>query len=126
MTLSIIHVEDDPDIREIAKMAFEFAGDYDVQQFEDSAACLAGLNGQVPDVFLLDVMMPGMDGVGLLGELRKSPDYANVPAIFMTARVQASEVQPLLDTGALGVIAKPFDPLELAPQVERLLEGAPK
>ena len=123
MPLSIIHVEDDPDIREIAAMALEFAGDYDLVQFEDGASCLRGLGDLVPDVFLLDMMMPGMDGLTLLGELRARPSHASVPIIFMTARVQKSELQPLLDAGAIGIIEKPFEPIELGARIETLLAG---
>lgn len=122
MTLTLVHVEDDADIREIAAMAFEFSGGFSLIQFEDAKACLSGLNGRVPDLFLLDMMMPGMDGLELLGELRSLPEYAKVPIIFMTARVQSSEVQRLRDAGAIGVIPKPFDPIGLADEIHALLE----
>lgn len=122
MTLILVHVEDDADIREIAAMAFDFSGGFSIIQFEDAEACLSGLNGRIPDVFLLDMMMPGMDGLELLGELRGMPDYANVPIIFMTARVQSSEINPLLNAGAIGVIAKPFEPIGLADEVHSLLQ----
>ena len=121
MTLFIAHVEDDPDIREIAKMALEFAGDFAIVQYEHGADCLEKLNGDVPDVFLLDMMMPGMDGLALMGELRKRPAYKDVPVIFMTARVQSSEIQPLRDAGAAGVIPKPFDPIDLGQQIRKIL-----
>jgi DNA-binding response OmpR family regulator len=66
-------------------------------------------------------MMPGMDGLQLLAEVRKQEAFASIPAIFMTARVQSSERQSLLDAGAIGVISKPFDPIELGNQIAELL-----
>lgn len=69
------------------------------------------------DLFLLDVMMPGMDGPTTLGKLRKVPQLAAVPAIFMIAKVQPQEVAQFKSLGALDVIAKPFDPMKLAQQI---------
>ena len=123
MTISIVHVEDDQDIREIVSMALEFASDYELIQFNDGDHCLAEIGDHVPDLFLLDVMMPGMDGMRLLANLRQQQQHTSVPAIFMTARVQSSEIQPLLDAGAIGVIPKPFDPLTLAPEITKLLNS---
>lgn len=121
MTLHILHVEDDPDIREIAMMSLEISGDFQVDQCSNGADCLRTLETCQPDVFLFDVMMPGMDGLQLLAEVRKQEAFALTPVIFMTARVQTSEKQTLLDAGALGIISKPFDPLELGKQIISLL-----
>lgn len=78
---------------------------------------------EAPDVFLLDVMMPGMDGVDLLEALRRLPAYEGVPAIFITAKAQPAEVEDLISAGAIGVIRKPFDPMTLADQVHKLVQG---
>jgi CheY-like chemotaxis protein len=69
---------------------------------------------------LLDVMMPGMDGPTTLIELRKQPSLISTPVIFMTAKVQPSEIADYVKRGAIGVIAKPFDPMTLATQIKEL------
>ena len=119
--MHILHVEDDTDIREIAKMSLEMMGDFTVVQFDCGEAALAGAADTTPDVILLDVMMPGMTGPQTLLELRKFPHLANVPAIYMNARVQPSEIDGLKEAGALGVIVKPFDPVSLAQQIKDLI-----
>ncbi|MEL0113373.1 MAG: response regulator, partial [Rickettsiales bacterium] len=73
-----------------------------------------------PDLILLDVMMPGLDGPDTLLELRKLDGLTDKPVIFMTAKVMDSEVQRYLDIGAIGVIPKPFDPMSLAAQVRSI------
>ncbi len=68
--------------------------------------------------------MPDLDGLGTLAALRQDPELAGIPVIFMTAKVQASEVEHYISQGAIGVIKKPFDPMSLASEVRRLLEAA--
>jgi len=77
-----------------------------------------------PDVILLDVMMPNMDGPGTLERLRRLPGHADTPVIFMTARAQASEQARFIALGATAVIIKPFDPMTLASQVRDHLAAA--
>jgi two-component system OmpR family response regulator len=77
-----------------------------------------------PDVILLDVMMPGMDGPTTLGHLRNLPVTRTTPVIFMTARAQSFEKDRLLKLGALGVIPKPFDPMGLASQLRAIVRTA--
>ncbi|WP_199221388.1 response regulator [Desulfonatronum sp. SC1] len=76
----------------------------------------------VPDLILLDVMMPDMDGPTTMRELRKIPDLANTPVVFLTAKVQPQEFSAYLALGAQGVIAKPFDPMKLADEVHAVWE----
>lgn len=76
-----------------------------------------------PDLILLDVMMPGMDGPETLRELRKVTETSNTPVIFMTAKVQSSEIQKYKDMGAVEVIAKPFDPMTLSDQIKSVWSG---
>ena len=75
------------------------------------------------DLILLDVMMPGMDGPETLRELRRVPETSNTPVIFMTAKVQSSEIQKYKDMGAVEVIAKPFDPMTLSDQIKSVWSG---
>lgn len=120
----ILHVEDDVDIREIAKMALELTSGCEVVQCDSGEAALAIADEVRPDVLLLDVMMPGMTGPQTLAKLREFEHLANVPAIYMTARVQPGEVEDLKQAGAVGVIVKPFDPMTLAQQVTEILASS--
>lgn len=117
MTIRLLHAEDDPDIREIALISLEMSGAFTIRQCEDGARALACAEAFGPDVLLLDVMMPGMTGPQLLARLRTIPALAETPAIFMTARAQESEKLELLESGAVAVIAKPFDPIALSDEI---------
>ena len=116
----ILYVEDEPDIRVVAKMALEAVGGFTV------SACASGLEALIAapdgraDLLLLDVMMPGMDGISTLKALREIPSTAHTPVIFMTAKVQVAEVEVYKKLGALEVISKPFDPMELSAQIARI------
>ncbi|GMR21338.1 MAG: response regulator [Gammaproteobacteria bacterium] len=116
----ILYVEDEPDIQAIAKLTLENIGQYDVKLCSSGNEALASIKGFEPDLVLLDVMMPEMDGPTTLKELRKLPEGKNLPIIFMTAKVQPSEVEHYKDLGAIGVIAKPFDPMTLSNTVNQL------
>jgi CheY-like chemotaxis protein len=116
----VLYVEDEPDIQAVAKLALEMLGGLTVRLCSSGQEALDCAAGFAPDVLLLDVMMPGMDGPSTLREMRQRPDLASLPVIFMTAKVQPDEVASYKAMGALGVIAKPFDPMKLADEVRRL------
>ena len=78
-----------------------------------------------PDLILMDMMMPGMDGLTALAELRSIPDLKDIPVLFMTAKVQRSEVAFYVEKGAVGVIQKPFDPMTLPSEIRKILDAAP-
>ena len=118
----ILYVEDDPDIQAIAMMVLESIHGFTMEACSSGADALAKAVPFKPDLILLDVMMPGMDGPETLKNLRKFPVLVDVPVIFMTAKVQPQEVQGYLNLGALGVIAKPFDPMTLAQQLTSIWE----
>jgi two-component system OmpR family response regulator len=118
----ILYVEDEPDIRAVAQMALEAVGGFTVIVCESGPAALAAAPGAAADLILLDVMMPGMDGPGTLQALRQLPATANTPVIFMTAKVQAAEVAQYRALGALDVIPKPFDPMELSAQIREIFD----
>ncbi|MCG2591871.1 response regulator [Ramlibacter sp. XY19] len=109
----ILYVEDEPDIRTIAEIALEVVGGFTVTSFANGHDAVAGAARVQPDLLLLDVMMPGMDGLSTLQALRQVPETATTPVIFMTAKVQAAEINSYKAAGALDVIAKPFDPMAL-------------
>ncbi|QRX83622.1 response regulator [Glaciimonas sp. PAMC28666] len=119
--VSIMYVEDDPDIQSIARLALESIGGFDVTIFGSGKEALAAINnGNRPDLILLDVMMPEMDGISTLTALRALPASAKTPTIFMTAKAQPHEIAFLRSLGALDVIAKPFDPMLLAQLIRKL------
>lgn len=125
MTLKVLHVDDEPDIREVASLSLDLDGDIEVTSAASGIAALELLSGDFrPDVILLDVMMPDLDGPGTLRTLRRLPGLETTPVIFMTARAQSDEQGRFVALGALGVITKPFDPMTLATQVRGLLAGA--
>jgi two-component system OmpR family response regulator len=116
----ILYVEDEPDIRAVAKMALEAVGGFAVIACASGQEALNAAPGAAADLLLLDVMMPGMDGPSTLRALREMPATAHTPVIFMTAKVQAAEVAQYKALGALEVIPKPFDPMELSAQIQRI------
>lgn len=119
---SILMVEDEPDIQTVAKLALEAVGGFNVEICSSGQEALNKVIGINPDLILLDVMMPGMDGPTTLQEMRKIPALSDTPVIFMTAKVQPQEIQQYKDLGALDVIAKPFDPMTLAEHVRSIWE----
>lgn len=120
----ILYVEDDPDIQTVAALALEVVGGFNVKVCSSGEQALEEAVPYAPDMILLDVMMPGMDGPSTLAALRKLPTLEHVPVAFMTAKVQPHEVDQLIALGAESVIAKPFDPMTLANQVRTLWEQA--
>lgn len=116
--IKLLHVEDDADIRMITKLALEFSGMFDVVQCACGPDALARLETFTPDVLLLDMMMPGMTGTETLARMRKWPGLAEIPAIFMTARAQAPQMEELRTAGAADVISKPFDPMALGGRIK--------
>jgi len=121
----ILYVEDEDDIRMLAAMALQAVGGFEVQPCASGAEALAQAPGAAPDLLLLDVMMPGMDGPSTLKALRAVDATSSTPVVFMTAKVQAAEVAHYRSLGALGVIAKPFDPMTLAEQLRALWSQMP-
>ena len=113
----ILYVEDDGDIRTVTAMALEAVGGFTVISCGSGKEALAAAPDASADMILLDVMMPGMDGLATLSALRGLAQTADTPVIFMTAKVQASEIQYFMRLGATGVIAKPFDPMTLSAQI---------
>jgi CheY-like chemotaxis protein len=123
--LQVLYVDDEPDIREIAGLALQLDPGIQVRLAESGARALETLaGGWRPDVILLDVMMPAMDGPAVLAALRAQPRWATTPVVFITARTQAQDRQRLLELGALALISKPFDPMTLAKEVRSVLAEA--
>ena len=118
----IMLVEDDGDIRTVAAMSLEMVGGLNVLACESGEGALDAMADFAPQLVLLDVMMPGMNGPEVLARMRARPEGAQVPVAFMTAKVQPEEIRALLALGVVDVIAKPFDPMTLPDQVKALWE----
>lgn len=116
----ILHVEDDLDIQEITLFVLETLGGFTCEQRSSGNDAIEKAMDFVPDLIILDVMMPGMNGPDTLAELRKLPEFELIPVIFITAKAHTNEIQLLRDLGALDVFTKPFDPMTL---VERINES---
>lgn len=110
----ILYVEDEPDIQAVTKLALEEIGGFTLEVCSNGDEALERAVEFAPDLLLLDVMMPGMDGPTTLKALREIGELAATPAIFMTAKVQPHEVEEYKALGAIDVIAKPFDPMTLS------------
>lgn len=118
----ILYVEDEPDIQTVARLALETLGGFTVEICSSGNEALSRAPSFQPQLILLDVMMPGMDGPSTLKMLRGLPQFASTPVIFMTAKVQPSEVAHYLGLGAVDVIPKPFDPMILSNQIQVIWE----
>ena len=119
----ILYVEDEADIRAVAEIALEAVGGFELKACSSGQEALTEVTDFGPDLLLLDVMMPGMDGPTTLEALRKLPELSETPAIFMTAKVQPEEVTALKKAGVLDVITKPFDPMRLADQIRTIWQA---
>ncbi|QOY55249.1 response regulator [Candidatus Sulfurimonas marisnigri] len=117
----ILYVEDEPDIRAIAEIALRDIGGFTLDSCSSGAQAIEKAVGFEPDLILLDVMMPSMDGPKTLEELRKLDITATTPVIFMTAKVQPQEIEYYKSLGAVDVISKPFDPITLAQEIRDIM-----
>ena len=120
-TIRLLHVDDEPDIREIIGISLSIDPSFTLRSCELGSEALAVAAYWKPDIILLDVMMPVMDGPATLVKLRENPATAAIPVIFMTARAQSREVDRFRSLGAVGVIAKPFDPMTVAASIRDYL-----
>ena len=122
MIWKILYVDDEDDIREVATMALELDPEFDVKTCASGVEALELVRDWGPNLIMLDVMMPGMDGPTTFRELIAEHGRSAPPVLFCTARLQASDVQSYLQLGARGVVSKPFDPMTLAKTVRSHLE----
>lgn len=117
----VLYVDDDADIREVAVFALELDDGFEVRSADSGLAALKLLAEWVPDIILLDVQMPELDGPTTLVRLRAMPNLGALPVVFITARAQPGELDLFAGLDAQGVIPKPFDPMTLAEQVRGFL-----
>jgi two-component system OmpR family response regulator len=118
----VLMVDDDPAIRKIGEICLTRIGMWQVAMASSGPEALRLGPEFRPDVILLDVMMPGMDGPTTLKLLQQNDAVAKTPVIFMTAKVQSHEIEIYSKLGAAGVITKPFDPMKLAGEIQQILQ----
>ena len=119
--MKVLIVDDEPDIRRIAKLGLSRVGGMEVVEAANGAEALVRAKEDKPDAVLLDVMMPGLDGPSTLARLREDPATSGIPVVFLTAKAIAAELERLKSLGAAGVLTKPFDPMTLARELRALL-----
>ena len=120
----VLHIDDEPDILDIVAGSLGLDPEFEVRGCVSGADGLAAAAEWRPNLILLDVMMPVMDGPTTLRHLRENPQTADIPIVFMTARVQTSDLTHFKSLGAAGVISKPFDPMTLAASVRSHMQPA--
>lgn len=121
MTLQrILYAEDEPLVQTIAKVALVKVGGFDLRICSSGAQALEQVKAFAPQLILLDVVMPGMDGPATLACLRQDPVTAAIPVVFLTANSDPKDIAHYISLGALDVIAKPYNPMTLADQVRQV------
>lgn len=121
MTKRILFADDDADIRSLASLSLARVGGYDVVAVASGEELLEQLVTWRPDVVVLDVRMPGMDGPTTLGRLRADERTRDLPVVFLTASLRRADRVPLYELGTQGVLVKPFDPMRLPRQLADVL-----
>lgn len=121
MAIKILYVDDEPDIREVASLSLQLDPAMEVRQCASGEEAIDVAIEWLPDLILLDVMMPRMDGPATFAKLKEDARTADIGVVFITARTQASDVARFKGLGAKGVIAKPFSPMSLAKEVRAYL-----
>ena len=119
--MKVLIIDDDPDIRSIARLSLSRVGGMDVIEAASGLEGVPKAQDEKPDVILLDMMMPTMDGLETLAALRSQPATARTPVIFLTAKALGDEVERMAALGAAGVLIKPFDPRTLSEDVRALV-----
>lgn len=116
----ILYAEDEPDVRTVVELTIDAMSDYKIKTCDNGKKLLESVEEYAPDLILLDVMMPEMDGPTTFSNLQSSEKTKDIPVIFMTAKAQVHEVEKFKEVGALGVITKPFDPMSLCSEIDEI------
>ncbi|MCI0622030.1 MAG: response regulator [Acidobacteria bacterium] len=123
MVPKILLVEDDSDIQKLVRISLKFRGVQEVVVAEDGEKCLSVVGDVQPDVILLDVMLPRMNGYEICRRLKSNPKTKDIPVIFLSARAMDVEVKKGLQVGARGYLVKPFNPMTLFEEITLVLSG---
>lgn len=122
----VLVVEDEPDIQTIARLALETVGGLEVTVCGSGEEALTVAPACSPDLILLDMMMPDMNGLATLEALRRIPQLRTTPVVFLTAKLQQHDAARFRAAGAIDIIPKPFDPMLLSDAIQdiwRLAHG---
>lgn len=119
----ILYAEDEPDVQTVVELTVQALSDYEIKICDNGRILLDNVEEYSPDLILLDVMMPEMDGPTTLKALQSNEKTKKIPVIFMTAKAQSHEIENFQQEGILGVITKPFDPMLLCSEIGKLWEG---
>ena len=119
--MKVLLVDDEEDIRKIGRLSLEAVGKFQTVMAAGALEAIALARAELPDLILMDMMMPGMDGLEALATLKSIPELQHIPVLFMTAKVQRHEIDHYLRVGAIGVIQKPFDPMTLPGEIKRIM-----
>lgn len=122
---TILLVEDEPDIQEVARLSLQSFGGFTVHVCNSGKEAIEKAAAIIPDLIMLDMMMPVMDGLTTMGKLRENPKLSNTPIIFMTAKAQTNEIKHYIESGAIGAISKPFDPTKLSDEIRMIWNSQP-
>lgn len=121
MSKSVLIVDDEEDVRAIAKLGLEMGGSWNVLTASSGQEALSMAANYKPDVILLDIMMPDLDGRATLQKLKTNPETQHIPVILVTAKVQQSDQDNFMGLEVAAIFAKPFRPLKLAAQISEVL-----
>ena len=125
MPLRILLIEDDPDIQKMVRLSLMYQGGHQCSIASGGAEGLQKAADENPDLILLDVMMPEMDGYETCRRLKTQPGTRHIPVVFLSARAQQAEIQKGRELGAVGYLVKPFDPMALSSQLDAII-GKPE
>jgi CheY-like chemotaxis protein len=121
---NVLYVDDEPDIREVVELSLGLVSGVTVKTCGSGTEALRTMSAWRPDLVLLDVMMPGLDGPAVLARMREDCALREIPVVFMTAKALPDEVDRFMSLGAVGVISKPFDPMQLGRRVQEMWQSA--
>lgn len=118
----ILVVDDEESIQTVVRFGMQMIADWEVLVASSGMQCMKIAGDEKPDAILLDVMMPDMDGIATFKVLQADPHTAQIPVIFLTAKVQTSERRQFNDLRISGVITKPFNSLDLPDLITKILD----
>jgi CheY-like chemotaxis protein len=116
----ILYAEDEPDVQTVVELTVQTMSDYEIKVCDNGKRLLECVEEYNPDLILLDVMMPEMDGPTTFKNLQENIKTKAIPVVFMTAKAQIHEIEIFKETGIWGVITKPFDPMNLCNEIAKI------
>lgn len=120
--MKVLLIDDEQDIRKVGRLSLEAVGHFETAVAASAREGFDLASTSRPDVIVMDMMMPDVDGLAALAELRTIPELRDIPVIFMTAKAQREEIAFYLECGAIGVVKKPFDPMTLPSEITAILD----